>query len=366
VTGMLGVIVLNLGMETGVWRAMRGGSNLTPKQVAVKAGGLSERYLEELLRAAALHGYIGFTPGEGVATKEWDSGMEVMENDTFSLSKEMEEVLFDEDSPNYYGHSMAFPMHMVGQPYEKLIQSFKDDSGVPYSLYGTKFAEFIEKSHSKIYQTQIKEWLKHEQLKDVRDILTEGGVALDLGCGTGLSSISLAQEFPKTTVHAVDLDEVSIKKAKVNIGEAVAKGLVRPNQVVPHCCFAHEADIAKGSVDLVMLFICLHDMHNPSEVLASTLQMLKPEGCILVLEFTNPDSFSKLMSSNGPQKGITTFCMSASVLHCLPVAKVDTPSQAVGTCFSNKTMEKVAAKAGFSRVTSFKANEMNSLFIIRR
>merc|ERR1712198_403278 len=202
VTGMLGVIVLNLGMETGVWRAMRGGSNLTPKQVAVKAGGLSERYLEELLRAAALHGYIGFTPGEGVATKEWDRGME--------------EVLFDEVSPNYYGHSMAFPMHMVGQPYEKLIQSFKDDSGVPYSLYGTKFAEFIEKSHSKIYQTQIKEWLKHEQLKDVRAILTEGGVALDLGCGTGLSSISLAQEFPKTTVHAVDLDEVSIKKAKVN------------------------------------------------------------------------------------------------------------------------------------------------------
>merc|ERR1712236_108688 len=93
VTGMLGVIVLNLGKDTGVWKAMRGGSNLTPKQVAEKAGGLSERYLEELLRAAALHGYIEFTAGEGVATKEWDSGIEVMETDTFSLSKMTPECL---------------------------------------------------------------------------------------------------------------------------------------------------------------------------------------------------------------------------------------------------------------------------------
>ena len=72
-------------------------------------------------------------------------------------------------------------------------------------------------------------------------------------------------------------------------------------QVVSHCCFAHEAPIPGGSVDLVhlprwfwrifdiswnilkvkvawqvLIFISLHDMNNPSEVLASTLPLLSP------------------------------------------------------------------------------------------
>jgi len=362
---MLGVLLLNLGKETGVWLAMRGGASMTPAQLAAKSG-LSERYLEELLRASALHGYLNFLPGNQPEIKAWDSGI-AMGGDSFALSPEMEEVLFDEDSPNYYGNDISLPMYMTGKPFEKLIQSFKDDSGVPYAFYGKKFPELVEKAHAKIYQTQIKEWLKNEELKDLRKVFSEGGVVLDLGCGNGWSSISVAEEFPNSTVHAVDCDEPSIEKAKFNFSEAVSNKRVKAGQIVPHCCFAHEANIPKGSVDMVMLFICLHDMYNPSEVLASAMDMLKPDGCILVLEFTNPDSFSDLMSSDSPQqKGITKFCMSVSVLHCLPVAKVETPSQAVGTCFSKSTMEKVAAKGGFNSVSSFAANEMMSLFVIRK
>merc|ERR1712013_70478 len=183
---------------------------------------------------------------------------------------------------------------------------------------------------------------------------------------SGLSERYL-EEFPKTTVHAVDCDETSMEKAKFNFTESVSSKKIRSGQVIPHCCFAHEADIAKGSVDMVMIFISLHDMYNPSEVLGSTIDLLKPEGCILVLEFTHQDSFSDLMTGSvGPQKGLTQFDMSLSVLHCLPVAKVETPSQAVGTCFSLATMKKVAAKGGFNSVTSFSANEIMSLFVIKK
>ena len=101
VTGMMGVMLLNLGKETGVWNAMRGGENVTPAKLA-KTSGLSERYLEELLRAAALHGYLTYTPGSDPVSKSWDSGIEVMGGDTFALGPGLEEVLFDEDSPHYY------------------------------------------------------------------------------------------------------------------------------------------------------------------------------------------------------------------------------------------------------------------------
>merc|ERR1719167_717032 len=357
----MGIIVLNLGKETGTWEAMKGGEPVTPAQLAKKSN-LSERYLEELLRAGALHGYVQFLPG-GVTKKEadWDSGMEATMDETYSLSSEMEEVLFDSKSPNYYGHEFSLPMFLVGKPFEKLVQAFKDDTGVPYSLYGEKFPNYVEMSHKNIYQTQIKEWLRNEELVDLRKSLVEGGVVLDLGCGNGWSSISVAEEFPNSKVHAVDLDEVSIDNTKANVADAVSKTLIGPEQIIPHCCFAHEADIPTGSVDLAMLFICLHDMHNPSEVLKSTTDLLKPDGTILVLEFTNPDSFSEAFESP-----VSKFCMSASVLHCLPVAKVETPSQAVGTCFSLKTMMKVAEKAGFTRVISFKANDMMTLFVIRK
>ena len=118
VTGMMGVMLLNLGKEAGVWKAMRGGESVTPSQLA-KTSGLSERYLEELLRASALHGYIKYTPGSEPVNKDWDSGITVMEGETFALS---------------------------------LIMFF---TGAPFEI-----------SHKDIYQTQIKELWKNEALKE--------------------------------------------------------------------------------------------------------------------------------------------------------------------------------------------------------
>ena len=126
VTGMMGVMLLNLGKETGVWKAMRGGESVTPSQLA-QTSGLSERYLEELLRAAALHGYLRYSPGSEPVTKDWDSGITVMGGETFALGAEMEEVLFDEDSPNFYGHDISLPMFLTGAPFDKLIKSLQID-----------------------------------------------------------------------------------------------------------------------------------------------------------------------------------------------------------------------------------------------
>lgn len=369
-TSMMGVTLLNLGMRTGVWEGMRGGQPVTAAALA-KAKGLSERYLEEILRAAALHGYVQFCPSESCEkkTRSWDSGVPRMEGEAFFLSRQMEEVLFKEDSPFYYGHSLALPMHLTGPPFESLVKAVKSDDGVPYSLFADgKFGDFVEKSHARIYATQTKDWFGKPELDAVKAALEQGAVVLDLGCGSASSSIAMANAFPKCTVHAVDCDQASMEKGRVNIKAAEERGEVRQGQVVPHCCFAHKAPISRGSVDLVLIFISLHDMSNPSEVLASTMSLLSPGGTVLVLEFTAPDSFSSLMSGqvSATQRGLSTFCYSASVLHCLPVSKVERPSQAVGTQFSLPTMKVVAAKAGFSKVASVRANDAMTLFIINK
>ena len=155
-------------------------------------------------------------------------------------------------------------------------------------------------------------------------------------------------------------------KARRHIATAEKGGSISAGQVVGHQCLAHEANIEAGSVDMVMVWIALHDMHNPSHVLETVRSMLRPDGCVLVLEFTNEDDFSALVSGdNAAQKGLTKFCLSVSVLHCLPVAKALEPSQAIGTAFSFATMQSVAGRAGFNNVSFFKANDTMSMFILK-
>jgi len=199
-------------------------------------------------------------------------------------------------------------------------------------------------------------------------VLEGGGVVLDLGCGSASSSIAMAARFPRAKVHAVDCDAASIDKARSNIKEAEERGEVARGQVVPHCCLAHEAAIDPATVDVATIYIALHDMSNPTQVLASLQALLAPGGTVLVLEFHAPPSFPDLMGPDASpaQRGLSTFCYSASTLHCLPVSKVDRPSQAVGTQFSLPTMKVVAAKAGFTRVTSLRANDSMTMFIINK
>ena len=168
------------------------------------------------------------------------------------------------------------------------------------------------------------------------------------------------------TVHAVDCDEASMIKARRHIATAETEGRITAGQVVGHQCLAHEANIPAGTVDMVMVWVALHDMHNPSHVLQTVRSMLRTDGCVLVLEFTNEDDFSSLVAGqDAAQQGLTKFCLSVSVLHCLPVAKALEPSQAIGTAFSLATMKSVAGRAGFNNVTVFKANDTMSMFILK-
>jgi len=342
---------------------MRGGTARTAAQLAADSG-LSQRYLEELLRAAALHGYVACQPVPGVVDKQdgadgldWDSG--IPGSELFTLEAGLEEVLCDENSPHYYAHTLRLPRLLAGTTFTALARALTTDAGVAYSEYGPEFAEFVAGSHAKLYRTELAGWLGRPELAALHTRLATGGSILDLGCGAGWSSISAAIAFPAATVHAVDCDPASIALARQNIREAEAAGTVGQGRVVPHCCLAHEA--GTGQVDLVLLLICLHDMHNPSEVLQSARSLLAPGGCLLVLEFTVPDSFP------GPEEArpATRFCLSVSVLHCLPVSKERSPSQALGTALSRHTLARLAATAGLKNVTSFPVNETMSLFLLK-
>ena len=115
-------------------------------------------------------------------------------------------------------------------------------------------------------------------------------------------------------------------KARRHILTAESQGKISPGQVVAHQCLAHQVQVDR--VDMVLVWVALHDMYNPSHVLSSVRNMLSPGGCVLVLEFSNKDDFVSLVNSDDQMsRGMTKFCLSVSVLHCLPVSKTMQPSQ---------------------------------------
>ena len=80
----------------------------------------------------------------------------------------MEEIMFDVASPNYYGHTLSLPMHLCGQSFKDLVAAFKTDDSVAYTSYGEDFPEFVAVSHTRMYQTQAKNWLNDKALEDIR------------------------------------------------------------------------------------------------------------------------------------------------------------------------------------------------------
>ena len=111
-----------------------------------------------------------------------------------------------------------------------------------------------------------------------------------MACGTGWSSIAMAQAYPHITVDGVDLDHDAISAARGNAERAGVADRVRFS-------VTDAADLAgAGGYDLVTIFEALHDMSRPVAALNAARQMIAEDGTLLVVdglvaeEFTVPAS----------------------------------------------------------------------------
>lgn len=140
-------------------------------------------------------------------------------------------------------------------------------------------------------QTDPKQWASRferegREVHDRRDaILAElglrpGMVVADVGAGTGLFTLALAEAVgPEGTVHAVDvqpyfLDHVGHKARKAGLQNVE---LVRAEQ--------SSVGLPAGSVDLILMVDAYHHVEQPAAYLASIHAALRPEGRLVVIDF---------------------------------------------------------------------------------
>jgi len=129
---------------------------------------------------------------------------------------------------------------------------------------------------------------ERERLADQANTLVEllhsdtfypsGSVVLEVGCGVGAQTVTLARRSPEATFVAMDISEDSLAAARESIRSAGFRNVMFQQGDVYSMTFAPD------TFDHVFVCFVLEHLSRPREALAHLRQVLKPEGTITVIE----------------------------------------------------------------------------------
>jgi SAM-dependent methyltransferase len=318
--GYFDILSIRLGQKLGLYEALAEGP-ATSQELAARSG-IAERHAREWLEQQATSGIVE-------AAAQNDSVI-------FTFPAAHAEVLLDRDSLAYMGSSV-FQLYGVTNAFDQVVDAYRTGGGVPWEAYGSDSIEGQGAGNRPLFLTTLPEdWLP--KIPPLHDRLRADPPArvVDIGCGTGWSSIAIAKNYPGVTVDGVDPDEISIELARKNAsGEGVADR-VR----------FHREDAAlveRAPFDLATAFECVHDMARPVEVLAAVRAALVDDGAMLVVDELTRDRFT------GELDPSDAYLYGWSILVCLPAGMYEQPSAGTGAVMRASTLERYAHEAGFTK-----------------
>src|SRR3989338_4372252 len=147
--------------------------------------------------------------------------------------------------------------------------------------------------YSKLWKKDA-EILSHESsldwhLKEVQKVLpfqiVTGKVGLEIGCGYGLDSVTMAKDNPSTHIFSIDLSEgiFLAEKLKHNLKNV---SFIRTS--------ATKLPFRDNTFDFVYSYGVLHHLPNPLEGFCEMIRVLKPGACFfLYLYEDHRDNFVK-------------------------------------------------------------------------
>jgi SAM-dependent methyltransferase len=324
VLGFNDLLAVYMGDRLGLYAALAEGA-ATSGDVA-EATGSDERYVREWLEHQAVGGILEVDDPRAEAGER-----------RYRIPPGHDEVLLDRDSVNYMA---AFARMMIGmaEPLPKVVEAFRSGDGVPYSEYPADFVEGQgDMNRTQYVNLLASEWLP--ALPDVDERLRTGSVRVaDVACGTGWSTIAIAKGYPGVHVDGFDLDPQSIMLARsAAAAESVGERVDFQVRDATDPALAHR-------YDLVTVFEAIHDMAKPVEALAAIRELLADGGVALVADEKVADEFT------APGDEVERVMYGWSILHCLPVGRVEQPSAETGTAMRESTFRRYAEQAGFTNV----------------
>ena len=311
--------MIYLGDRMGLYQALDGAGPMTSEDLAQKTG-LHERWLREWLEGQATAGLIDY-----------------IGNQQFALSPEAALVFSNENSPAFLAGGFCSLPQQIGV-LEKLPESFKTGLGLPYDAFGTEGARGIERFIAPWFQAHLVPKAL-PALDGVVPKLEAGAAVADVGCGSGVALLKIAQAYPHTDCHGYDISKHALARAEENKAKAGVTNVT-----------FHDAngDAIPGDkrFDFITTFDCLHDMANPTPVIQAIYNALKPEGTWLIADIHSLATFEENLADNP----LAPLLYGFSVMQCMSSSMSEPNGEGLGTLgFTEPVARKMVGGVGFSR-----------------
>lgn len=313
----MNAVLVQIGDELGLYRAMADGEPVTPAELAGRTG-TDERHVREWLAAQAAGGYVEYEP----------------EGERFRLPPEQAMALADPDSLVLMlgGFDIAAAM---GRDRDKIASAFRTGDGLGWHEHDHGLFAGTERFFRPSYRANlIDSWIP--ALDGAQEKLAAGARVADVGCGHGASTILMAEAFPESEFTGFDYHAESIEAAR---GAAERAG------VSDRVTFERSAagDFPGGPYDLVAFFDCLHDMGDPVGALRHVRESLAPDGTVLIVE---PYAGDRLEDNLNP---VGRVYYAASAMICTPASRSQDVGLALGAQAGEARLRAVAGQAGLTR-----------------
>lgn len=225
------------------------------------------------------------------------------------------------------------------QALPKVMEAFRTGGGVEWSDFGPDMIE----SQGDFNRPWVLNLLGTQYLPSIPDVHARlqadpPARVVDVACGVGWASISIARAYPKVRIDGFDPDKRSVEIARGLAEEAGVDDRVR-FEVRDGASIGTE-----GPYDLAIVIESIHDLSKPVEVLAGIRQSLSPDGTLIVADEKVGESFT------APGDAVERLMYGFSFLVCLPSGLSEQPSAATGTVMRPDTFRRYAAEAGFKQV----------------
>lgn len=329
-TGLLTAI----GDKLGLFKDLATAGPATSHTLAERTG-IDERYAREWLAQMHAVGYLEYDPGSGC----------------YSLPAEHVPALAQERGPVFFGgaHQMLLGL---GDALPLLVDAFRSGGGVPQSAYGDDWWDGMARFTASWFENLLLPvWIP--AMPDVQAKLEAGCRVADVGCGTGLALVRMAQAFPRSTFVGYDLYAPWIDRARV---------LAKESGVDDRVTF-ETRDVSNGlpqQFDVITTFDVIHDAIDPRGILRTIHRALADDGIYVCLDINCSE---RVEENVGP---LGTAFYGFSVLYCMTTSLAH-DGEGLGTCgFHPQLVERYCTEAGFSAVRQLPLeNPFNNVYEAR-
>lgn len=197
--GSLGVLLTDLGLRAGIWPALRGTGPVSVADLAARTG-VAAPLLREWLRSQAAAGYVRHHPG---ATGP--------DQDRFALPEPVAIALLDAPGGAIVGACTEMLISMA-EHHDALGTAIAGDGGLGWDERDFRHWHGADR----LTRASLPEKLiaaAVDAMDGIGPILAAGGTVLDVGCGFGFPTLTIAGHHPGARAIGIDYHARSVAEA---------------------------------------------------------------------------------------------------------------------------------------------------------